>query len=83
MHQNEQEVASRLKKCQAEAQKQTQSLEVSLREAEEKYNQLENSKMEQEKQLRELQAELEEARRDRNYGTETITDLQGETRQLS
>lgn len=80
MHQNEQEVASRLKKFQAEAQKQTQSLEVSLREAEEKYNQLENSKMEQEKQLRELQDELEEAR---NYGTETITDLQGETRQLS
>ncbi|XP_037541461.1 rho-associated protein kinase 2, partial [Nematolebias whitei] len=82
MHQNEQEVASRLKKCQAEAQKQTQSLEVSLRETEEKYNQLNNSKMEQEKQLRELQAELEEARRDRNYGTETITDLQGQISSL-
>lgn len=83
MHQDEQEVATRLRKCQAEAQKQAQSLEVSLREAQEKCNQLNDSKTEQEKQLRELQAELEEARRDRSFGTETITDLQGEMWHLS
>lgn len=60
-------------------QKQAQSLEASLREMQEKCNQLENGKMELEKQLRGLQAELEEERRDRNLGTETIADLQGET----
>ncbi|KAM4522276.1 rho-associated protein kinase 2-like isoform 1-T1 [Odontesthes bonariensis] len=75
--QAEQEAVARLKKSQAEAQKQAQSLEASLREMQEKCSQLENSKMELEKQLRELQAELEEERRDRNLGTETITDLQG------
>lgn len=59
-------------------QKQAQSLEESLREMQEKCSQLENSKLELEKQLTGLQAELEEERRDRNLGTETITDLQGE-----
>lgn len=76
--QAEQEVAGRMKKSQAEAQKHAQSLEVSLREMEEKCTQLENSKMELEKQLMVLQHELDEERRDRNLKTETITDLQGE-----
>ncbi|XP_061563390.1 rho-associated protein kinase 2-like isoform X2 [Cololabis saira] len=75
--QAEQEAAARLKKNQAEAQKQAQSLEVSLREMQGKCSQLEDGKMELEKQLREMQAELEEEKRDRNLGTETITDLQG------
>lgn len=75
----EQEAAARLKKSQAEAQKQAQCLELSLREMQEKCSQLENSKQELEKQLRGLQAELEEERRGRSIGTETITDLQGET----
>lgn len=79
MLQAEQEAAARLKKSQAEALKQAQSLEVSLREMQEKCSQLENGKMELEKQLMALQAELEEERRDRSLGTETITDLQGET----
>lgn len=79
MLQAEQEAAVRLKKSQAEAQKQAQSLEVILREMQEKCNQLENSKMELEKQLMGLQAELETERRDRNLGTETISDLQGKT----
>ncbi|GAA6228818.1 rho-associated protein kinase 2-like isoform X2 [Lates japonicus] len=74
--QAEQEAAAKLKKSQGEVQKQVQSLEVSLREMQEKCSQLENSKMELEKQLMGLQAELEEERRDRNLGTETITDLQ-------
>lgn len=78
MLQHEQEAAARLKKGQAEAQKQAQSLEVGLREAQEKRSQLENSRMELEKQLTALQAELEVERRDRNLGTETIADLQGE-----
>lgn len=80
MLQAEQEAAARLKKSQVEAQKQAQGLEVSLREMQEKCSQLENSKMELEKQLRGLEAELEEERRGRNMGTETINDLQGETR---
>uniref|UniRef100_A0A4W6D9X3 non-specific serine/threonine protein kinase n=1 Tax=Lates calcarifer TaxID=8187 RepID=A0A4W6D9X3_LATCA len=75
--QAEQEAAAKLKKSQGEVQKQVQSLEVSLREMQEKCSQLEKSKMELEKQLMGLQAELEEERRDRNLGTETITDLQG------
>ncbi|KAM9704631.1 rho-associated protein kinase 2-like isoform 1-T2 [Menidia menidia] len=75
--QTEQETVARLKKSQAEAQKQAQSLEVCLKEMQEKCSQLENSKMELKKHLKELQAELEEERRDRNLGTETITDLQG------
>uniref|UniRef100_A0A8C3AP71 non-specific serine/threonine protein kinase n=1 Tax=Cyclopterus lumpus TaxID=8103 RepID=A0A8C3AP71_CYCLU len=75
--QAEQEAAARLKKSQAEAQKQAQSLEVGLRKMQEKCSQLENSKMELEKQLMGLQAELEEERRDRDVRTETITDLQG------
>ena len=79
MLQAEQEAAVRLKKSQAEAQKQAQSLEVSLREMQEKCSQLENGKMDLEKQLVGLQVELEEERRDRNLKTETITDLQGET----
>lgn len=79
MLQAEQEAAARLKKSQAEAQKQAQSLEVSLREMQEKYSQLENDKMELEKQLMGLQAELEEEKGAHSLGTETITDLQGET----
>lgn len=79
MLQAEQEAVARLKKSQAEVQKQAQSLEVSLGEMQEKCSQLENSKMELEKQLRGLQAKLEEERRGRNMGTETINDLQGET----
>lgn len=75
----EQEEAERLKKSQADLQKQVQNLEVNLRELQEKCSQLENGKIELEKQLMGLQAELEEERRDRNLGTETITDLQGET----
>lgn len=76
--QAEQEAAGRMKKSQVEVQKHAQSLEVSLREMEEKCTQLENSKMELEKQLMVLQHELDEERRDRNLRTETITDLQGE-----
>lgn len=78
MLQAEQEAAARLKKSQAEVQKQVQSLEVSLREMQGKCSQLENSKMELEKQLMGLQSKLEEETRTHNLGKETITDLQGE-----
>uniref|UniRef100_A0A8C5G851 non-specific serine/threonine protein kinase n=1 Tax=Gouania willdenowi TaxID=441366 RepID=A0A8C5G851_GOUWI len=79
MLQAEQDVVVRLKKTQSEVQKQAQNLEANLREMQERCDQLENSKVELEKQLRGLQAELEQERRDHNQGTETITDLQGET----
>lgn len=59
-------------------QKQVQSLEINLREMQEKCNQLENGKMELEKKLRGLQTELEGERRDLNLRAETIADLQGE-----
>uniref|UniRef100_A0A3B3TJD2 Rho-associated protein kinase n=1 Tax=Poecilia latipinna TaxID=48699 RepID=A0A3B3TJD2_9TELE len=75
--QAEQEAVARLKKGQAEAQKQAQSLEVSLREMEKKCSGLEASKAEQEKQMRGLQDELEEERREHNLKTETLADLQG------
>ncbi|CAN9507867.1 unnamed protein product [Ophioblennius macclurei] len=75
--QAEQEAAARLKKNQAEAQKQAQSLEASLGDMQEKCSQLESGKVELEKQLRGLRAELEEERRDRSLRTETIADLQG------
>uniref|UniRef100_A0A3B3XFC9 non-specific serine/threonine protein kinase n=1 Tax=Poecilia mexicana TaxID=48701 RepID=A0A3B3XFC9_9TELE len=75
--QAEQEAVARLKRGQAEAQKQAQSLEVSLREMEKKCSGLEASKAEQEKQMRGLQVELEEERREHNLKTETLADLQG------
>lgn len=71
---------ARLKRSQAEAQKQAQSLEVSLREMEKKCSGLEESKAEQEKQMRGLQVELEEERREQFLRTETLADLQGETK---
>lgn len=74
----EQEAAARLKKSQAEVQKQVHSLEASLGEMKERCSQLEKDRMELEKQLMALQAELDEERRDRNLRTETIADLQGE-----
>lgn len=69
----------RLKKSQAETQKQALGLDISLREMQEKCNTLENSKMELEKQVMRLRTELEAERRDRILGTEIIADLQGET----
>ena len=78
MLQGEREAGERLKKSQMEAQKQTQVLELSLRDHEDKLSLLENSKMELEQQLISLQAALEAERRDRSQGSETIADLQGE-----
>ncbi|XP_032441184.1 rho-associated protein kinase 2-like isoform X4 [Xiphophorus hellerii] len=75
--QAEQEAVARLKRSQAETQKQAQSLEVSLREMEKKCSGLEASKAEQEKQMRGLQVELEEERGEHNLRTETLADLQG------
>ncbi|XP_023203387.1 rho-associated protein kinase 2-like isoform X3 [Xiphophorus maculatus] len=75
--QAEQEAVTRLKRSQAETQKQAQSLEVSLREMEKKCSGLEASKAEQEKQMRGLQVELEEERGEHNLRTETLADLQG------
>ncbi|KAJ7988069.1 hypothetical protein DPEC_G00319810 [Dallia pectoralis] len=74
---HEQEVAGRLRRTQTEAQKQTQGLELSLRELGDKCTQLENTKMGLEQQLMGLQADLEVARRERNLGAETTVDLQG------
>lgn len=59
-------------------QKQTQSLELSLREAHEKCKQLEEAKTELEKQLTALRAELEAEKRERSIKTDVIADLQGE-----
>lgn len=75
----EQDAAARLKKSQAEMQKQVQSLEMSLRETQEKCSKLENGKVEQEKQVMKLRADLETERRDRILGTDIIADLQGES----
>ncbi|KAK6297171.1 hypothetical protein J4Q44_G00317540 [Coregonus suidteri] len=73
----EQEAAGRLRRSQAEAQKQAQALELSLRELVGNCTQLENAKMGLEQQLMDLQADLEAERRDRSLGTEIIQDLKG------
>nr|XP_055042306.1 rho-associated protein kinase 2-like isoform X6 [Misgurnus anguillicaudatus] len=71
------EESERLKKAQAEALRQSQQLEVSLKELQERLAQLENSRLGLEQEKQTLQTSLEVEKRERSLGSETINDLQG------
>ncbi|XP_073712259.1 rho-associated protein kinase 2b isoform X5 [Misgurnus anguillicaudatus] len=71
------EESERLKKAQAEALRQSQQLEVSLKELQERLAQLENSRLGLEQEKQTLQTSLEVEKRERSLGCETINDLQG------
>ncbi|XP_050995506.1 rho-associated protein kinase 2b isoform X1 [Labeo rohita] len=75
--QTEAEESERLKKAQGEALKQSQQLEVSLRELQERLAQLESSRLSLEQEKLSLQTSLELEKRERSLGTENINDLQG------
>uniref|UniRef100_A0A8C1KVW7 non-specific serine/threonine protein kinase n=1 Tax=Cyprinus carpio TaxID=7962 RepID=A0A8C1KVW7_CYPCA len=79
-HQAEVEESERLKKTQGEALRQSQQLEVSLRELQERLAQLESSRLGLEQERLSLQTSLEVEKRERSLGSETINDLQGECR---
>lgn len=76
--QAEVEESGRVKKAQAEAVKQAQQLELSLRELQERLAQLESSRLTLEQDNLSLQSALETEKRERSLSSETITDLQGE-----
>ncbi|XP_015207067.1 rho-associated protein kinase 2 isoform X3 [Lepisosteus oculatus] len=73
----ESDTAARLRKTQTEMTKQTQQLESNNRELQDKCCMLENAKLKLEKDFISLQSALESEKRDRNHGTEIISDLQG------
>uniref|UniRef100_A0A8C0QNE6 non-specific serine/threonine protein kinase n=1 Tax=Chelonoidis abingdonii TaxID=106734 RepID=A0A8C0QNE6_CHEAB len=73
----ESDTAARLRKNQTESTKQIQQLEANNRELQDKNCMLENAKLKLEKDFINLQSALESERRDRNHGSEIISDLQG------
>ncbi|XP_078069256.1 rho-associated protein kinase 2 isoform X4 [Mustelus asterias] len=73
----ESETAARLRKNQTELSKQLGQLETNNREIQDKNAALDNAKLKLEKDYISLQSALEAERRDRNHGSEMITDLQG------
>ncbi|XP_060770099.1 rho-associated protein kinase 1-like isoform X2 [Neoarius graeffei] len=70
------EESGRVKKAQAEAVRQTQQLELLLRELQERLTQLESSRLGLEQDNLSLQSALETEKRERSLSSETITDLQ-------
>uniref|UniRef100_A0A673K661 non-specific serine/threonine protein kinase n=1 Tax=Sinocyclocheilus rhinocerous TaxID=307959 RepID=A0A673K661_9TELE len=75
--QAEVEESERLKKAQGEALRQSQQLDISLRELQERLAQLESSRQGLEQEKLSLQTSLEVEKRERSLGSETINDLQG------
>ncbi|XP_057208515.1 rho-associated protein kinase 2-like isoform X2 [Triplophysa rosa] len=73
----EEDESDRRKKAQSEALKQSQQLEVSLRELQERLAQLESGRLSLEQEKLALQTSLEVEKRERSVGSETINDLQG------
>ncbi|TRY99828.1 hypothetical protein DNTS_014886, partial [Danionella cerebrum] len=71
------EESERLKKAQGEALRQSQQLELSLKELQERLAQLESSRLALEQDKLSLMTSLELEKRERSLGSETITDLQG------
>uniref|UniRef100_A0A672P9R7 non-specific serine/threonine protein kinase n=1 Tax=Sinocyclocheilus grahami TaxID=75366 RepID=A0A672P9R7_SINGR len=63
--------------AQGEALRQSQQLEVSLRELQERLAQLESSRLGLEQERLSLQTSLEVEKRERSLGSETVNDLQG------
>ncbi|XP_077076160.1 rho-associated protein kinase 2-like isoform X2 [Siphateles boraxobius] len=75
--QAEVEESARLKKSQGEMLRQSQQLEVSLRELQERLAQLESGRLGLEQEKLSLQTSLQEEKRERSLGSETINELQG------
>uniref|UniRef100_A0A671P376 non-specific serine/threonine protein kinase n=1 Tax=Sinocyclocheilus anshuiensis TaxID=1608454 RepID=A0A671P376_9TELE len=75
--QAEVEESERLKKAQGEALRQSQQLDISLRELQERMAQLESSRQGLEQEKLSLQTSLEVEKREISLGSETINDLQG------
>jgi len=75
--QAEVEESERLKKAQSEVLRQSQQLEVSLKELQERLVQLESGRLSLEQEKQSLQTSLEEEKRERSLGSETINELQG------
>ncbi|XDV41633.1 hypothetical protein PO909_010454 [Leuciscus waleckii] len=75
--QAEVEESERLKKAQGEVLRQSQQLEVSLRELQERLAQLESGRLGLEQEKLSLQTSLQEEKRERSLGSETINELQG------
>ncbi|KAG1963765.1 rho-associated protein kinase [Pimephales promelas] len=75
--QAEVEESERLKKAQSEVLRQSQQLEVSLKELQERLAQLESGRLSLEQEKLSLQTSLEEEKRERSLGSETINELQG------
>uniref|UniRef100_A0A672QEM1 non-specific serine/threonine protein kinase n=1 Tax=Sinocyclocheilus grahami TaxID=75366 RepID=A0A672QEM1_SINGR len=75
--QAEVEESERLKKAQGEALRQSQQLDISLREFQERLAQLESSRQGLEQEKLSLQTSLQVEKRERSLGSETINDLQG------
>ncbi|XP_051511338.1 rho-associated protein kinase 2-like isoform X4 [Myxocyprinus asiaticus] len=75
--QAEVEELERLKKAQDEALRQSQQLEISLKELQERLAQMESIKLGLEQDKLSLQTSLEVEKRERSLGSETISDLQG------
>uniref|UniRef100_A0A8C6WTM7 non-specific serine/threonine protein kinase n=1 Tax=Neogobius melanostomus TaxID=47308 RepID=A0A8C6WTM7_9GOBI len=75
--QTERESTARLTKAHAEALKQVQGLEVSLRTREERCGELELGTQQLDTKLREAQTELEMERREKRDKSDTISELQG------
>ncbi|XP_051951656.1 rho-associated protein kinase 2-like isoform X2 [Xyrauchen texanus] len=68
--------SERLKKAQGEALRQSQQLEISLRELQERLAKLESSRLGLEQDKLSLQTSLEVEKRERNLSSEIINDLQ-------
>ncbi|XP_067240150.1 rho-associated protein kinase 2b isoform X2 [Chanodichthys erythropterus] len=75
--QAEVEESERLKKAQGEVLRHSQQLEVSLKELQERLAHLESSRLGLEQEKQSLQTSLQEEKRERSLGSETISELQG------
>ncbi|XP_051732138.1 rho-associated protein kinase 2-like isoform X4 [Ctenopharyngodon idella] len=75
--QAEVEESERLKKAQGEVLRHSQQLEVSLKELQERLAHLESSRLCLEQEKQSLQTSLQEEKRERSLGSETISELQG------
>ncbi|KAK9956618.1 hypothetical protein ABG768_014339 [Culter alburnus] len=75
--QAEVEESEKLKKAQAEVLRHSQQLEVSLKELQERLAHLESSRLGLEQEKQSLQTSLQEEKRERSLGSETISELQG------
>ncbi|XP_031437399.1 rho-associated protein kinase 2b isoform X2 [Clupea harengus] len=75
--QEEQEVSARLRKAQGEAARQSQQLELSLRELQGRLGLLEDGRAALEADKLAMQGALDSERREKSQANQTVTDMQG------